>query len=601
MENIKTIEYLRDTFKIGYEAYETSRAEARVVYDLFHNRHYTPEQLNILATRGQPAETFNVVKMFTRIFLGYYSTITNTMVADAKGTEDIVIAKVVSDVLQYTLQDNNFVSEAEKIKASGLLSGLLCAYSTVEATDKKDDFGRPINRIVVEHVPEHELILDPESTKDDYSDARFIHRFKWVSQDVIEEQFGKSYVEQLDAYHNTTTNQDAEYDNYEHAMEVGYHKVYNKYLLIHSITKDVKGNAYSSYWSADILLMQTKVKNIASPFMYRVLKVTPSNYPEYYGVFREVIEVQKALNQALIKLQLLVSTQKAFVEKGAVKDIEEFTNSFNRVSSVIEVESISGIKIENLAREALEQYQVVDKSLDRIQRILGVNDSFLGMAYASDSGAKVKLQQNAATIALRYLTGRLETFYKLLGWDLANLAKQHYTATQVVKITDQATGERFIEINKPLELYKGQTNPDGSPEMQVEFDEVLDEKGEPEVDEEGRFKFAPLTDPDTSLHFSNLDITIKSIAYDDEDEKNRAMLEQVMNGPSGQLLMQVNPVGFFKAASLSVEGLKTKNSLDIANIFKETSDMLSGNPGQAQQAADQAQQLPGQIAQQKGG
>ena len=67
-----TIEELKDTFKIGYEIYEDSRKEAMEVWDLFHNRHYTQEQLSVLANRGQPKETFNVFKMFGRMLIGYY-------------------------------------------------------------------------------------------------------------------------------------------------------------------------------------------------------------------------------------------------------------------------------------------------------------------------------------------------------------------------------------------------------------------------------------------------------------------------------------------------------------------------------------------------
>ena len=62
---------LKDTFKFGYEAYEASRKEANEVWDLYHNRQYTQDQMDTLANRGQPAETFNVIKLFTRTMLGY--------------------------------------------------------------------------------------------------------------------------------------------------------------------------------------------------------------------------------------------------------------------------------------------------------------------------------------------------------------------------------------------------------------------------------------------------------------------------------------------------------------------------------------------------
>ena len=73
------IETLKDSFQLGHDSFEESRKEALKVMDLYHNRHYTDAQLAILNTRGQPAETFNVIKMFGRMLLGYYSTVINTI------------------------------------------------------------------------------------------------------------------------------------------------------------------------------------------------------------------------------------------------------------------------------------------------------------------------------------------------------------------------------------------------------------------------------------------------------------------------------------------------------------------------------------------
>lgn len=54
------------------------------------------------------------------------------------------------------------------------------------------------------------------------------------------------------------------------------------------------------------------------------------------------------------------------------------------------------------------------------------------------------------------------------------------------------------------------------------------------------------------------------------------------------MLSQVNPTGYFKAASLGVKNLKSKYSLEISGILDETAQMLSGgNP--AAQAMQQGQ------------
>jgi len=273
------------------------------------------------------------------------------------------------------------------------------------------------------------------------------------------------------------------------------------------------------------------------------------------------------------------------------------------VSAVIPVKELAGIKVVDLSREALEQYQVIDKAFDRVQRILSINDSFLGQAFASDSARKVKLQQNTSVIALRYLTSRIEAFYRFLGWDIANLIKQYYTSHQVLRVADEATGQRWIEVNKPLQIWTGQMDQrTGQPIMQTPFEEHLDPAtGEPQVDENGNYIIAPIPEKETEIAYSKFDIEIHSNSYGDEDEKNQLMLEQILSGAIGQLLAQINPAGYFKAASLSMKSVKTKNSPEIANIFEQTAQMLGGDPQAQQQASGLAQQMPGQLAQQSQG
>ena len=54
-------------------------------------------------------------------------------------------------------------------------------------------------------MPESEIVLDPMSRRDDYTDARYIHRFKWVTSEQIESLFGKGSLAKLTEYYNFTS------------------------------------------------------------------------------------------------------------------------------------------------------------------------------------------------------------------------------------------------------------------------------------------------------------------------------------------------------------------------------------------------------------
>lgn len=600
------IETLKDSFQLGHDSFEESRKEALKVMDLYHNRHYTDAQLAILNTRGQPAETFNVIKMFGRMLLGYYSTVINTIKVNPAQFDDIQTAAILHDLVNQTFRVNNFVSEGDKIKLDCILTGLMCSYVNVSKTGETDEFGRPKYKIEINHIPAMEIVMDPMSRLDDYSDARYIHRFKWMAKEQVIKQFGKEKTSKLQEYDNHVNIDEAEFEYTYNVRFQGRYRQYENYLVVHTIITDDKDKTWSIFWSGDYILSKKEItyKEVKNP--YRVQKLNTSNKVEHYGIFREVIETQNAMNQALIKIQTMVNTQKAFVETTAVDNIANFTNQFNRVNAVIPVKNLAGIKIENLTREVLDQYTIIDKALDRIQRVLGLNDSFLGMAYASDSGTKVKLQQNASVVALRYVTSKVESFYRLLGWDIMNLIKQYYTAHDVLRIADTYEGQKWLEINQPLMIPTGNINPQtGQPEMRPVYEEVLDpETQEPIVSEDGSIVMAPIPTRGTEIAFTKADIEVDTVAYNDEDERNQVMIEQFLNGPIGNMLSQINPVGYFKASELSIKNIKSKYSMEIGAILNETAQMLGGNPQmqqQMQQGQVAGQQSPQQAINQQGG
>jgi len=196
------VETCRDLFQIGYEAYEHSRIESLEVQDMYHNRQWSNDQLAKLSNRGQPAETFNVIKIFTRMLLGYYSTVVHTATANPSRLKDVPTAKVLNDLLDYTFRVNNFITEGDSIKLDAFLSGIMCSEVKVYNTGQKDQFGRPIRRIRLKAVNSNEIVLDPYSRNIDYSDARCIHRYKWISEDDLIALYGVDKAAEVVEYYN---------------------------------------------------------------------------------------------------------------------------------------------------------------------------------------------------------------------------------------------------------------------------------------------------------------------------------------------------------------------------------------------------------------
>ena len=579
---------IKDSFKVGYEAYEESMKEAREIWDLYHNRHFTIDQLAILANRGQPAETFNVVKMFARMLLGYYSTVVNQVTVLPTNPRDLDTAATLNDVIDSIFEDNRMDIEGDSIKLAGMISGLLCAKVDVQDTGDRDQFNRPINRVDLGHVKDSELVPDPMSVKDDYSDARYLHRYRWVTAEAIHRTFGKEWLEKLDSQDNFLDIDEADFEyNYGHEPFTGHYKVFDNYLIVHTVMEDDNGERWSVFWSGDHKIRKEKITYKKCRWPYRLQKLHASDKTEYYGIFREVKESQHAINQAVIKIQLMVNSEKAFVEEGAVKNMSEFTDAYNRVTAVIPVLSLQGVKIENMTAEISEQYQIIDNALGRIKQVLGINDSFLGMAMASDSGRKVKLQQNQSIMSLRYMTARIEAFYKSLGMDVAHLVEQYYYANQIMMVTDEIVGARWFEVNKPMSIPTGQVDPfTGEEIMEPILLPLMDPATQEEaVDEDGNIILAPVAEAGTDFSFFSYQIRVVANAYNDEDEKAQLLLETALNGQTGAMMSSVNPAGYLQLAALNIRSLKTKYSPEIVKVIEQTAQMLAQNPAANAEAA----------------
>lgn len=576
MEN--TIDDLKMSFQISYDAYALSRARAQEVIKLFHNRQYTASQMATLRSRGAPAETFNIVKLFARVLLGYYSTVVNSVQASPTHPRDAVVASLANDIVEHTLRVNQFETEGDNCKLDLLLAGLACAKRTPEPTGLKDEFGRPINQIKLSYVPQEQVLPDPMSTKADYSDARFLHRYKWITSDTLAELIKdtKWTLDDFDSEHNHTVAPEADFSvGGQSGGFQGYYQGMGSYLLVETVLRDSEGVRWETLWIDEIMIHTEEITYQEVEFPYRLQKLYETQDAEYYGIFEDVIESQHAINQALVKLQQMVNTQKVFYEKKAVKNAAKFRSQINRINAIIEVEDLQGIKVETLSQNAIEQYQAIDRALERVKMVLGVTDSFLGMAFASDSGRKVKLQQNATAMALRHVTVRIEQFYRLLGWDIINLAKQFYYASMILRLTDKLTGDRWVNVNQPLKRVRS-IDANGQPVEEKVYEEVIDPKtGEPMVNEDGQLVLAPVPRAETALAFTDMDVSMDSVSYNDEDEKTQLLMEQVLSGPMGQSLQAISPGHYMRVVSLIMKTTKTRYSGQIADIFEDVAMMMN--------------------------
>ena len=570
----------RDYYKISTDQYEDTIAEGHETIDMYHNRQYTQAQINTLRANGQPVETFNVIKMFTNAMIGYLETIVTKATAEPRYPGSAVTSLLMNDVLQYVLEDNDWSTAEKFVKIDGLLTGLMVVHEEPRKTGETDMFGRDIHEIKLNHIPSWQVRLDPQSHKEDYSDARFIHHFKWLPEETVKKLWPHK-VAALNEYYNYLEDPESEYYRSQNNRDVGKYKDYNNYLITKTVLYD-NNKVWSIIWHDEVQLEKKEITFKKARFPFRVTKMSKSDRAEYYGPFREVVETQKAINQALLQIQLLINTSKAFVEDGAVENIEEFREMFGRVNAVIPILNMQGIKIEDMSRDIASQYTIIDQALSRIKMVLGINDSFLGSAYASDSGRKVQIQKMSSASQLTNIVDRVSGMFKFVGQDIVDLASQYYRGNQILRIADPLNSYHFTEINAPLMMPV--MDPNGQPVIDPTTQQPVTqpvivpdedpETGEVMKDDNGNIIMIPLNDPSSDIEFSDTDIVMVSSKGDNSDEKNQLLFETFTNGPMGSILMNMNPSGTLRIMAMQISEYGTKHSIEIAQILMETAMMV---------------------------
>ena len=561
----------RDSYKVSNQAYEGSILEGKETINLYHNRQYTEAQLATIAENGQPAETFNVIKMMANAMIGYMDTVVNTINVEPRYMGSSATALLLNDITEVTLDVNDFEVSNKKVKLDGLLTGLMVMYEEVVDTGMTDKYSRPINEVKLSHIPSWQVRIDPMSSLGDYSDAGFISHFKWLREDELRELFDDEKIDKLTAYHNFLDGDpEADYAReYVAGHESGRYKEYDNFLIVKTVIR-FEGKIWSVIWSDDYILEQVDISANSVRFPYRITKMSDSDISEYYGPFRDITETQKAINQALLQIQLLSNTSKAFVEDNSVEDVEEFKELFYRVNAVIPVQDLQGIRVEDMSKDIMQQYSIIDQALTRIKSVLGINDSFLGQSYASDSGRKVAMQTQSSASQMSPVTDKIAYMFKLIGQDVVNLIQQYYTAEQIFRIADPLNADHYVEINKPIQMPTGQITPEGELVTSLVWTEELDDKGVPMEDKDGAIMMTPLTEPDTTIQFSEVDIKVVSSNTQNADERNQLLFETFVNGPAGQILMQTNPAAFLRTLAMMVSEFGTKHATEIARLLMDT-------------------------------
>lgn len=590
----------KELLELSNSNYDSSIRELEYVNSFYENDQWEDKNIKNFLETNMPPETYNLVRYYTDVLIGYFSlTLNDIQVVPSKPQYNIQ-ASLLQDIVAYTMNTNNMKIKLSKIKRDSILHGVSCCYITPEWTKEYDSYGRKVYKIVIDYVPLNEIFLDPYSVEMDYSDATFIHRVRYVSKMELKKLFPKKKKEIDQAMISSYTARDI----YKPEDIYTYiDSMYKQLELTHTVYVDEKDRRWSVYWTGDTVLEKKEITGLSTKFPYLISKTTKCQTVGFYGSFHDILDTQKMINKMLAKMSLKAMGNKLYVESGAVDDIDKLQIQENSAAPIVELKDrgLSKILRDNGVVDIQSFLGLIENAKKRMQDLVHVNDSILGQTYASESGRKVALQQNAAAAALEPLKQKIEQMYVTIGRAICKYAQQYYTTEQVLPLTDDIVGTRFVEINKPEKRWTGEIDANGMAVFEPVFIEYYDPATNEQVfDEEGYPIYIPLTTEETDIQYTDYQVTMSGVSYNNESENIQRYGEVILNGEMGRLLAQSDPAGFTRIMALYTRNIPSRLSEPVYELLLKSSKMIEEQYAQ-QQALQQEQQIANIQATQESG
>jgi hypothetical protein len=176
---------------------------------------------------------------------------------------------------------------------------------------------------------------------------------------------------------------------------------------------------------------------------------------ERYGVVKDLIPIQQAINARHSKLLYMLSVRQILMERGAVDDPEKARKEVRRADGLIILNprGKEGIdkkfEIRTMDAEIQGQAQLLDSSIKMMQTY-GPNTAILGKGEGIDnaSGRAILARQNSG------MTEMSPVFERLREWKIESyrrdwlLIRQFKTNEWWIRVTDDDKGSKFVVLNQ---------------------------------------------------------------------------------------------------------------------------------------------------------
>ncbi len=451
-------------FEESEESTLSSRANSERDRDYYDNIQYTAEELATLAKRGQPPVIDNRIKSKVDYLVGLEKSQRidpRALPRTPKHEED---ADGASQALKYVADSEDYDTKRSAIWRNLLIEG--CGGISVVVEPSK--YSKPMNTqqmlgsTAMTPPTEYDIVLrrwawdrmfwDPHSSETDFSDAGYLGGVVWMDYDDALAMY-KDSKEALDATMNDRGAMSQTYDD-KPKFRVWADKKRKRVRIVQIWLKRDNKWYFAEFTKGGIL------KAGPSPYVddkgesdcemiFASAYVNREN--ERYGLVREMITLQDAINKRGSKSLHLLNTAQIVAEDGAVDDVEKTRREAQRPDGYIKLNPGFKDKFEfntrtDLAEGHFKLLQDAKNSID----LKGPNATQMGdkaQGSSAASGRAIIASQQGGMIQLGDLMDNLRHMDKRVFRAIWNRIRQFWTAEKWVRTTDDERNVKWVGVN----------------------------------------------------------------------------------------------------------------------------------------------------------
>lgn len=489
-----TVGKFRKWFREAVDGAEDWQKAAQEDYDFVCGKQWTDDELQALEKSRRPAVTINRIKPLLNVLSGYQRLNRYDIDFLPRTSDDAKICEVRKGMTKYVLDRCEYETHESRAFLDAAIGGL----GWMEIGYKFDDDLGDGEAFVKREDP-FGIYPDPEAHRQDYSDAKYVCRAKWVDKDELI----LAYPDHRDAIEAQYALYDeAERQTGNKADELWYKRDLQKARMVECWYKQRK--AQTMYFTADgqgipeeemtmdiiysgaveswrqsnvteircaVFVDTVLLEDIPSPYQHGEFPFVPVVCYAYgagdlpAGIVRDLKDPQREINKRRVQeLHILDNTGSGggWIEDDAMTEDQwhEFENEGSTPGHYQKVrpQALAGGKIreKSISEPSSALIQAQAQAQDDLVAISGINEALMGTDIPSQSsGRAIELKQKQAITHIAPMFDELRKAKKRIAYLLwgkrgkAGVIPQFYTEDKVYRI-EGANGQQFIRVNQQV-------------------------------------------------------------------------------------------------------------------------------------------------------